>query len=136
MLKKKVSPIAQEDLILRKSMLLPFHGSVLYGIELDSLSSHTEIAIEKFTKDIQEAKRPSTPSGIIIHLNGTLVPKEFVALIAENICQAPEQIRRCAFVGLDWHEKRAMNAALRDLGCKAQYAYFSDYEKAKEWVIP
>lgn len=127
---------AREDLIIRESMRLPFHGGELWAIELDSLYEHTDLVVEKLRGDMEYARRPSTPSAVAVHLKNTAVSQELTALIAWELSTAGGAVRRAALIGLGFRARWKMRSALRQSGCVCTVAFFSDYERAKEWLIP
>lgn len=128
-MKKEVAPA-----IVRESILLSFRGSEFWGIELDGLGACTDIAAEKLKKDIRYVRRPSTTSLVIIHLTNTDTPVELLSLLAEELRQTEVFIRKTAIVGLSRKAAGTVKKALS--GCLFQYSFYSDYEKAKEWVVP
>ncbi len=128
--------IPREDIIVRDSMLLPFRGSELWGIELDSLSTHTEVAIEKFERDIKYACRSSTTSKIAIHVKDTQLNHAFVTAIVGGLNSSDGNIRKVAFIGVEWLYKIKLSKLLRKSTTGIEFCFFRDYEKAKEWLIP
>ncbi|MDR2932598.1 MAG: hypothetical protein LBV27_05765 [Oscillospiraceae bacterium] len=117
-------------------MLLPFRGSEIWGIELDSLSVYTDIVEDKFLRDMAYARRPSTTSIIAVHLTDTLVTDALTDLMVSSLCGAVPNVRKVAFIGLDKKTGKKMRLILEEKRCGFRFDFFSDYEKAKQWLVP
>lgn len=126
--------IRKEDLIIRDSMQLAFAGCDIWCIELDSLNIYTEVAITKFLRDIDLAKRPSSPSLIALHLNETLVDIDLVTVMVTELTKANNAISKVAFIGLNHSSKKLIKTALNRMEICFAYNFINDYEKAKGWL--
>ncbi|GMQ64512.1 hypothetical protein [Vallitalea maricola] len=127
--------ISKEDLIIRESMQLSFAGSDIWCIELDSLNVYTDIVIDKFLKDMVIARKRSSPSLIVIHLNKTLMKIELIGVIASELKKAENAVCRVVFVGLDRSNQRLIKKALKKESVSFAYGFNNNYEKAKEWLV-
>ncbi|HEY5560374.1 MAG TPA: hypothetical protein VIK72_01225 [Clostridiaceae bacterium] len=128
--------ISKENLIIRDSFQLSFSSSEIWCEELDALNLYTDVVIEKFLKDMITIRRPSSPGLIVIHLNETLVGKDLVNVIITELTKAEHSINKVAFVGLNHTAKKLMEFALGKASVSFSYGFHSDYEKAKEWLVP
>ncbi len=127
--------ILKEDLIIRNSFKLPFSGTEIWGEELDGLNIYTDVVIDKFLKDMATIRKPSSPGLIAIHLNETLVEERLVNIIVSELKEAEKSIQKVVFVGLDRTSQKLMKSFIEIVGVSFAYAFFTDYEKAKEWLV-
>lgn len=133
--KQKTKIISKESLIIRPSMAMFFGGGEIWFEQLDALSVHTDIVKEKFIGDLKTIRKPSSPSRIAVNLNETLVDRETAEIIATELLMSEGFITKIAFVGLDFYAKAMFEAVFRKYKCPFVYKYFSDYERAKEWLV-
>ncbi len=127
--------IPRENLIIRESFKLPFSGSEIWGEELDGLNVHKDIVIDKFLKDMETIKRPSSPGLIAIHLKDTLVDETIVKVIVTELSKAKQAVHKVIFVGLSNASKKLMEDMLKKEKVSFAYSFNSNYEKAKEWLV-
>jgi len=129
--------ISKENLIIRESMSLFFCGGEIWFEQLDALSVHKDIILDKFLKDMETIKMPSSPALIGINLDESIVDKEITDTIISNLLQVSQSVRKVVFVGLDNKGKRCMKQSLNNnhkpIGFI--YTFINDYEKAKEWLV-
>lgn len=126
--------IDREKMIVRKSFRLPFRNMEIWSEELDALSVYTDVVREKFLEDMKIINRPSSPSLIAVHLNETLVDEEIAGLITSELSKAGKNVRKVAFVGLNFSARRMFKAQLENCGAEFIYNFLNDYEAAKEWL--
>ncbi|MFA9382012.1 MAG: hypothetical protein ACERKO_13235 [Acetanaerobacterium sp.] len=126
--------IPKQDLIIRESMSLPFGGAEIWFEELDALSVHTEVAAEKFKRDLSAIRRPSTSSLIAVNLCETLVTESLADLVVSQLISVG-RIRKVAFVGLTAAMRLHIGSLLKKRDCFFAYGFFSDYEQAKVWLV-
>lgn len=127
--------IFRENLIIRKSFKLAFAGGEIWCEELDSLSIHKDIVIEKFLQDMKIIQRPSSPAFIAVNLNETLVENDIAELIVNELSQVTRHLCKVAFAGLDSQGKKLFRKALKNVPHTYEYQFLDDFEKAKEWLI-
>ena len=128
--------IPYEDLIVRKSFLLPFRGGEIWALEVDALSLHTGLATEKFKQDIKYAWRPSTTSRVAIHLKDTGLNDTFINAIVDGLKGSKGNIVRVAFIGVEPEYVNTLREALAKNTSGIAFQFFKDYEKGKEWLLP
>lgn len=73
--------IARDELLISKSMILPFNGNHIFYTSLDGLNVYQDIAKDKILEDMKTIKRPSSPSLVAVHLYGTLLEEELANII-------------------------------------------------------
>lgn len=127
--------ISKENLIIRNSFKLPFSGAEIWSEELDGLNIYTDIVIDKFLRDMVTIRKPSSPGLIAIHLNETLVEESLVNIIVTELKKAENSIQKVVFVGFNRTSKKLMKSLIEIEGVSFAYAFISDYEKAKEWLV-
>ena len=125
----------REKLVIRDSFPLPYRGGEIFGIELDALYGYDDIVQEKFLKDMETVRRPSTSAAISVNLLQTAVKKDLARCIVSNLASANKAGMRVAFI-VDRHGERMLRAALRESGASFRRAFFRGYEAGKEWLIP
>lgn len=126
--------IPTENLIIRESFSIFYGGGELWVEQLDSLSIHKDIVIDKFMKDMVKISKPSAPSLIAINLNQTSFDEEIAETIVTNLLYIREKIKKVVFVGLNFKGRYLINKKLRkQLSFKV--ATINDFEKAKEWLM-
>ncbi len=126
--------IAKEDLIIRRSFSLPYANTEIWCCELNSLSMHTDVAADKFLKELPEMYRPSTPSVTFINLSETLVYKEFAELMVTRLIPLG-RLKKIAFVGLTLMMRSYIASLFRKHDSLFAYGFFSDLEQAKVWLV-
>lgn len=124
----------KEDLIIRKSFVLPYNNGELWAEELDSLYGFSEIVESKFLEDMKMIRRPSTPAVIAINLYQTLLTKHLAEIILKNLVDAGASVRKVAFIGLDREGLRMMKQEIKSSNANLVHEYFKDIDKAKEWL--
>lgn len=129
---KKVS---KENIIIRDSFKLAFSGGEIWCEELDALNVYTDVVTEKFLKDMVSIRKVSSPGLIAIHLNETLVDETLVSVIAEELKNAENAIQKVVFIGLDRAAQKLMKSTMGKNVVSFAYTFYSDYEKAKEWLV-
>jgi hypothetical protein len=127
--------ISKQDLILRDSFALPFAGGEIWCTELDSLSIHTDVAKKKFLKDMETIRKPSSPAFISINLTDTLVDSALAGLIVNALYTLSKPILKVAVTGLDRTGTGLFKALLKKQAGAIPCNFFTDVEKAKEWLI-
>ena len=129
--------IPKEDLIVRESISMFFGDGEIWFEQLDALSIYKDVILDKFLKDMETIKRPSSSAFIGINLNESLVDKEIADTIISNLSQASSFIKKVVFVGLDRKGIKLMKQSI-DNNQKSTgfvYTFINDYEKAKEWLV-
>lgn len=127
--------VPKENLIIRRSFKLAFSGGEIWGEELDGLNVYTDIVLDKFLKDMETIRKPSSPGLIAIHLNETLVEEALAKVIVTELIEAKQSIRKVAFVGLNHNAQKITKSILKKESPSFAYSFYSDYEKAKEWLV-
>lgn len=127
--------IEKDNLVIRNSFQLAYAGSEIWCEELDALSIHTDVVSEKFLKDMVTIRKPSTPGLIAIHLNETLVDNDLVNIIVPELKKSENSIHKVVFIGLNRSAQKIMKSTLEKAGVSFAFNFYSDYEKAKEWLV-
>ncbi len=128
--------IDRDRLIIRESFAMYYGGGQIWFEQLDALSIHKDIVRDKFLKDLEIIRRPSTPAFLAVNLNETLVEKDIAEMIANGLWKVERQILKVAFIGLDREGRKLIKKALQSyVEDKFVYHFFEDYEKAKEWLV-
>lgn len=122
----------------RSSLILPFHGGTIFCLELDGLGKDRALVLEKFRNDLTELKKPSAPSRIALHLKDTRVDREMAEGILRGLAQPGQHPARLAVVGLTLWERHLWRRLARGMEPPLPFpwAFFSDYEQAKSWLVP
>ena len=116
----------------KKSFELYYNGGSIWCEHLDAMGNCEDEVIAKFLGDVKFFSRPSVSSFMIINLDKTVITHRIADTIVTTIIDMDKAIRKIAFVGVNkrWH--RSFN----DLKRKGiVFSFFSDYEKAKEWLF-
>ena len=129
--------IQKENLIVRESMSLFFGGGEIWFEQLDALSIHKDVILDKFLKDMETIKKPSSPAFIGINLDESIVDKEIADTIISNLSLANQYVRKVVFVGLDSKGVKKMKQSIDNnyKPIEFVYTFINDYEKAKEWLV-
>ena len=129
----KARPI--DKLIVRPSMKFAFMGGEIWFEQLDSLSIHTELAMNKFSEDLKQIRRISSPSRIAVNINETLLTEEFADLLVNELCLSDKYITKLVFVGTDFATKRKIKKRFNKKDYSFSVGFINDYEKAKIWLM-
>lgn len=127
--------IPKDQLVIRQSFSLFYAGGEIFCEELDALSIYTDIVQDKFSKDLEQISRPSCPCFIAVNLTDTLVDEATAKVIVDGLIGVEKPLKRIAFIGLDGHTRRILNAMRKEKSCPFSYAYFNGTEDAKRWLI-
>ena len=128
--------IPREKLIVRESFSMPFQGGDIWFEQLDALSIHKELVMEKFHKDMETIRRPSTTGLIAVNLNETEVDSDMAQQILT--CLAEEaKLKKVVFVGLNRKIKVYLKKYLSQNQSHVSFVcnFIDDYEKAKLWLV-
>lgn len=128
---------AGQKLIVRESFAMFFGGGKIFFVQLDGLYDHKALVMEKFERDMQTLKKPSSPSQMGLHLKDTAVDGEMAQNMLLQMNGPDQHIQKVAIVGLKWRDKRFFKRLLRDMDPPVRYAcdFFEDYEQAKIWLV-
>ena len=130
-----IKAIPLDRLIVRPSMKLAFMGGEIWFEQLDSLSIHTELAMNKFISDLKQIRKVSSPARIAVNVNETLVTDEFADLFVNELCLSEKFITKLVFVGTDFHTMRKIKNLLKKRNYSFAVSFINDYEKAKIWLM-
>ena len=130
-----VKEIPTDKLIVRPSIKLAFMGGEIWFEQLDSLSIHTELAMDKFLSDLKQIRKISSPSRIAVNVNETLVTDEFADILVNELCSSDKFITKLVFVGTDFETKRKIKKRFNKKYCSFPVGFINDYEKAKIWLM-
>ncbi len=128
--------IDKKDLIVRESFSMAYKGGEIWFEQLDALSVHTDIVMEKFSRDLLFMKRPSLTGLIAVNINETLINEDMAEIIIREFIHITK-IRKIVFVGAAKETKKFMKHILKReiINIKFIYTFIDDYEKAKEWLV-
>lgn len=128
--------VERDKLIIRESFAMYYGGGEIWFEQLDALSVYKEVVKEKFLKDLDMIRRPSSPAFLAVNLNETLVDEELAELIVNGLWNIDRRLIKVVFVGLDKAGKKLLQRQLRSRGeDRFVYCFINDYEKAKEWLV-
>ena len=118
--------------INKRSFELNYNSGTIWCEHLDGIGPYEDEVIRKYMEDKAAFLRPSVSSSMIIDLDKTDVTEKIIETIMTVLSESEKMFRKIAFVGVDrcWRRKLAK---IKENGCLINY--FTDYEKAKEWVI-
>ena len=125
----------KEDLIIRKSIIASHNNGEIWGVNSDGLYDFEDVVESKFLEDMKAIRRPSTPSGIAINLNQTVVSKHLAVVFMENFVGAGASVRKVAFVGLDKDSLHNMKQVIKTYDIHFAYQFFDDFMIAKDWLL-
>lgn len=121
---------------IKKSFALPFAGGEIWFEHLDGIYGYTSLVLEKLAGDIPQFVRPSAPANICVMLDETDITDDLIGALVEALTMHGKRFMRAAFVGVDKRNRRAKKEFSKRLyGRGFAIAFFSDTEKAKEWLI-
>lgn len=127
--------INRDKLLISKSMILPFNGNHIFYSSLDGLNVYDDIAKDKFLDDIKLIKRPSSPSLVAVHLYKTHLEEELANIIITKLHDSGNSVRKVAFVGLTKKGIKLVRSIIKKINVAFISNFFSDYEKAKLWLV-
>lgn len=122
--------IAKEDLIIRRSFSLPYANTEIWCCGIDSLSVHTDVAINKFLQELPEMYRPSAPSIVFINLSETLVNKEFAELMVTRLIPLG-RLKKIAFVGPTLMMRSYIASLFRKHDSLFAYGFFPTWSRQR-----
>lgn len=117
----------------KKSFSMFFGGGEIWFEHLDGIGEYSELAAEKLINDSKQFCRPSLPSLIAVNVDETFVSDELIDLISDKLLNSGKRFTRTAIVGADRNVRRRLEGSLR--GAPFALKFFSDFEKAKEWLV-
>jgi hypothetical protein len=123
--------------VKKKSFALFYNGGEIWCEHLDSLGDNRHLVHKKFKQDLEEVKKVSTPSYIIVNLDETLVDREILETILYSYRDIEKDIKKVVIVGLSVRNKRLMNKIVKESEKEILYIVtcVNDFEKAKEWLV-
>jgi len=122
--------------LAKASFALPYRGGMIWCEHLDSLGEHTDEALDKLESDLLQFKKPSATSQLVVVLDETLVNQDLCNRLVDAFTAPDSHAQKLAFVGLDWAERRRLEKAMQGRSKSFTLRYFTDLEKAKEWLMP
>lgn len=123
----------EDGVIVRASFAMAHGGGMIWIADLDGLGDRHALVRAKFDEDMQTIRRPSSPSGIVLHVKDTVLDDALTAYIGKTLADAHPQVRRVAVVGMARGTKSAMRQALA--GTQIAFSFFTDLEAAKDWSV-
>ena len=117
----------------KKSFVLPFAGGEIWFEHLDGIYEHEALVIEKLKKDIPQFSKPSMTSNIGFVLNETTVTAPIIEEICDALLHHGKRFMRVGFIGTDRKTSHTLKNELYGHGFSL--GFFSDFEKAKEWLV-
>lgn len=118
---------------LKKSFTLPFAGGEIWFEHLDGIYQYSDLVTEKLNGDIPAFQRPSAPSNIAFVLDETVITDDIISQITAALTETNKRFLRVAIIGADRNPQNKLKHSL--LGHGFALRFFSDTEKAKEWLI-
>ena len=118
----------------KKSFELYFNGGSIWAEHLDSMGGYETEVIQKFLNDYKAFSLPSVSSFIIINLDETVITNAIVNCIVDKLTESNKVFMKIAFVGVN-RKYRSQFSQIQKAK-KTAICFFSDYEKAKKWLLP
>ncbi len=132
----KIKVIPRGELIIRESYKMPFGNGEIWFEQLDALSVHRDIVRDKFLKDIEILRKPSSPAFVAVCLYETDVDDELSELIIRTLSNTGRKLLKVVFVGAIRNLQKTMQQIILRFPVPFSIAFMDDYEKAKLWLIP
>ncbi len=122
--------------IVRESFAMAYKGGEIWFEQLDALYGHKELVMEKFHKDLEVLKRPSSTGLVAVNINQTVIEKDMAEDMLDRLIEL-NKLRKVVFVGTDKKIKHLIKSRLKEQRAKATFAcsFIDDYEKAKTWLV-
>lgn len=117
----------------KKSFALPFGGGEIWFEHLDGMYGYSELVLEKLSADMPVFQRPSAPSNIGFVLDETDITDGIIDMISASLLNTRKRFMRAAFIGADRRTAKILKKRLYGNGFAL--CFFSDFEKAKQWLI-
>lgn len=117
----------------KKSFEINYNGGTIWCEHLDSMGNMEAEVINKFKEDYKTFSRPSVSSYMIINLDETIVSEQIVECIVNGIIECTKKFMKIAFVGVDKKQQKKFEKIKKEDG--VMVSFWTDYEKAKEWVL-
>ncbi|NLO41385.1 MAG: hypothetical protein GX115_18210 [Ruminiclostridium sp.] len=134
--KGKIKIIPREELIIRESKKIPFGNGEIWFEQLDALSVHRDIVRDKFLKDMEILRKPSSPALVAVCLYETDMDDELSELIIRTLSNTGRKLLKVVFVGASRNLQKTMQQIILRFPVPFLIAFMDDYEKAKLWLIP
>lgn len=138
-------PIRKVDIMIEErvqDLRIPFrlayrNGEILCLL-LGNLGTDIETIKERVKMNEDACKKPSSSSIVLYDVINTSLSDEVVKEIVESLIRLKDSIRRIAFIGGTWTERRKLkrNITMQSELKHIQFKYLTDMEPGKEWLIP
>lgn len=117
----------------KESFAISYNGKEIWCEQLDSLGKHTNMLMDKLSKDIKTIADPASASSIIMTFYDTEIDKSLLMYIFKQISKCDKKIKKIAVLGLP----RKLTNEVPSISITSDYPIkcFSDLNKAKEWVM-
>lgn len=120
-------------------VVLSYNNCELYCFHLDGYKNNTEELITRLNEieNIINNKPLNSKFRIWYNLDDNKLNSTTMKLISESICRFNNHIYKIAFIGLSGYKKVKFNSILKKAmkEKKICYAYFTDAELAKGWLV-
>ena len=119
--------------------VLSFRNCELHCCHLDGYKNHRDAFLIRLTEI--ENYFSGKPSGFMFriwyNLDENILDSVLLEQIASSVIQFNSHIMKIAFIGLNHAQQKKLSKKLKEKTDNAAfpYAYFSDAEKAKKWLI-
>ena len=122
--------------IVRESFAMAYRGGEIWFEQLDALYGHKELVMEKFHKDMEILKRPSSTGLVAVNINQTVIEEDMAKDILDRLIEL-NKLRKVVFVGTDKKIKHFLKDRLKEQRDKTTFvcSFIDDYEKAKTWLV-
>jgi hypothetical protein len=117
------------------SMRLAFHGGEIYFLHIDAFGPCEDLVLERIAADAPTMLRPSYPAFVGVNVDETVLTPRIIEAVAKILSDTRKVFRKAAIVGCGKKDRRAFEKSLQAAGITYPVAFFSDFEKAKEWLI-
>lgn len=117
------------------SMKLAFHGGEIYFLHIDAFGVREDLVLARIEKDAPSMFRPSYPAFVGVNVDETVLTPSIMKAVADLFGNKRKAFRKVAIVGCKRKDLTAFEKALLAAEINCPVAFFSDFEKAKEWLI-
>ncbi len=92
---------------------MAYKGGEIWFEQLDALYGHKELVIEKFHKDLEVLKRPSSTGLVAVNINQTVIEEDMAEDILNRLIEL-NKLRKVVFIGTCKKIKHLIKSRLKN----------------------